>query len=608
MRNLITCFLLISFFSNAQIIQFKIKIEDNTASYYTNLKLNTIITKGDSIFGINPEGFYVSFDKGVNFKRANVKNICTACTELLDDTRNHSEQILFLKGDDIVVFNKLNSKFYIATDWVNFNVINNKTKSDFPSVVQELEKQGYYRLHNVLIADKTFIMAFSGGIGSKEKFFYSKDLSIWKEIIKPNNLNIAGYNGINFNNKSLYLFTWDKKNISIVYSSMDFGIKWTEVKGLHYKYWNGLDDLSLNSIRIFNNKIFYNNSNNNYLYDVKTQLTTPIEQDVNSYSAKLKDDYLYFVSDNKILIYKDSISELNIDYSKFKSIDEALISKDFIVINGQNLLLLKNGGQEIIDKIANKQKETEYVVFKNNENVNITKTNNYSSKNNTVVDEIASQNKEFKLNCFELKQSDKKPTKASADAFMDKAHDSKTKLNSICRSNGYDVEEILYQNLLIGYRIEGNGTVYIFDNKGLLYLHILTERLSGSVYKYTFDYTGMVVSLDIKNDYGDTSHAFKIGLTKEQALAKHKDYKKIRVTSSTNDKSYSSDGYKCTTCRLGRYVNGSCSQCGTVSSERLNESKLKRANCEACNGAGFVNLYNGRRLCTVCKGSGKKTF
>ena len=171
MRNLITFFLLISFFSNAQDIQFKIKMEDNLASYYTNLKLNTLVSKGDSIFGVNREGFYASFDKGFTFKRANVKNFCTDCSEILDDTSNHSEQILFLKGNDIVLFNKLKSKFYIAKDWVNFDVINNKNKSDFPLVVQQLEKQGYYRLHNVLITDDIFITAFSGGIGSKEKIF-----------------------------------------------------------------------------------------------------------------------------------------------------------------------------------------------------------------------------------------------------------------------------------------------------------------------------------------------------------------------------------------------------------------------------------------------------
>lgn len=619
MKKLITCLLLISLFTNAQIIQFKIKMDDNIATYYKDLKLNKIVCKGDSIFGLNPEGFYVSFDKGITFKRANVENICTNCKEILDDTRHNDNRILFLKGNDIVFFNKLKSKFYIAKDWINFKVINNKTKSDFPPIAQQFEKQGYYRLHNALIVDKAFIIAFSNGNGAKEKIFYSKDLSIWKEIVKPNNNNIAGYDGIKFYNNSLYLFTWDKKDKSIVYFSEDFGIKWTEMHGLHYKYWEGYDDLSLEDVCLFNNKIFYSNVSN-YVYDIKKQHTTEI--DINNHSAKVKDNYLYYVSDNKIWTYKDSVSELNIDYSKFKYINDALITDDFIIINGQNALLLKNEGQGIKNKLINRDKETKYIAFKTKENsqnqitskLDGTTTSKDSKrnsiyKNNIGVNEIEFQNKEFKLDCFELNQSDKKPSKITADAFMTKAHNIKTKLNSICISNGYEVEEILYQNLRIGYRIEGNENVRILDNKGLLYLRILNEHSGGITYKYTYDYSGLVVSLDVKTAYGSTSHSFKKGVSKEQALNEHKNYNKIRVVSSpSNDKSYSSDGSKCTTCRLGRYVNGSCSQCGAVSRERLNEAQSKRPNCEACRGTGFVSLYNGKRLCTVCKGSGKLTY
>jgi uncharacterized protein (TIGR02145 family) len=71
---------------------------------------------------------------------------------------------------------------------------------------------------------------------------------------------------------------------------------------------------------------------------------------------------------------------------------------------------------------------------------------------------------------------------------------------------------------------------------------------------------------------------------------------------------YATDGTKCTHCGLGIYRGGVCGQCGTVSRERLNESRLSRANCEGCNGSGYVNGYNGVRLCQACRGSGKQTY
>lgn len=225
--------------------------------------------------------------------------------------------------------------------------------------------------------------------------------------------------------------------------------------------------------------------------------------------------------------------------------------------------------------------------------------------------EIETKNKEitFKLDCFELNQSNKKPSEVMANLFMKKAHDVKTKLNSICKTNGYEIEEILYQNSRIGYRIEGNENVCILDNKGLLYLRILKEHSGGITYKYTYNYSGLVVSLDIETTNSSTSHSFKKGITKEQALDEHKNYNKIRVVSSpSNDKSYSSDGSKCISCGLGRYVRGSCSQCGAVSRARLNESQSRQPNCEACSGKGFVSGYNGKRLCKICKGSGKLTY
>ena len=75
-----------------------------------------------------------------------------------------------------------------------------------------------------------------------------------------------------------------------------------------------------------------------------------------------------------------------------------------------------------------------------------------------------------------------------------------------------------------------------------------------------------------------------------------------------SDVAYATDGTKCRHCGLGIYRGGVCGQCGTVSRERLNESLSSRPNCEGCNGSGYVNGYNGVRLCQFCKGSGKQTY
>lgn len=69
----------------------------------------------------------------------------------------------------------------------------------------------------------------------------------------------------------------------------------------------------------------------------------------------------------------------------------------------------------------------------------------------------------------------------------------------------------------------------------------------------------------------------------------------------------STNSQVCSNC-MGHYVNGFCDMCGAASPERVSQSLSNRPNCEGCNGMGYVSGYNGRHLCSACRGTGKLTY
>jgi antitoxin component YwqK of YwqJK toxin-antitoxin module len=78
-----------------------------------------------------------------------------------------------------------------------------------------------------------------------------------------------------------------------------------------------------------------------------------------------------------------------------------------------------------------------------------------------------------------------------------------------------------------------------------------------------------------------------------------------------SEKSYSSDGQKCTSCGLGKYQSGFCNMCGGASGQRVNESYSKAANCGFCSGTGLVakgGIHGGNKICPSCKGKGKQIY
>ncbi|MDB5228912.1 MAG: hypothetical protein JWN78_3105 [Bacteroidota bacterium] len=67
-------------------------------------------------------------------------------------------------------------------------------------------------------------------------------------------------------------------------------------------------------------------------------------------------------------------------------------------------------------------------------------------------------------------------------------------------------------------------------------------------------------------------------------------------------------GEKCVSCGFGHYVNGFCNYCGVASPTTVERHQANYPKCEMCNGTGFVNSYDGYKVCPSCKGTGKQTY
>lgn len=373
MKKLFLILFIIPIITFSQVINFKKKIENDNYSTFKDVKLDDAIFRGDSIFGINKEEgkFYVSFDKGITFNSIETNKFCNDCNFRSNQDKVFGVNFFFLKGSQIILHK--NSKFYISSDWLNFNPINLSTKADIPTEIKIIQKEdpNYYLL-NCFFANDTYYLTFSGHNGYNYRNYYSKDLISWKQIPNPNNLALASNEGIKHHNKSLYLFTWDTKNKSTAYFTTDFGKNWRELTGLNYKYWESFENGSLNNIMIFNSKIYYQNVYEPFVYDIDKKTTISLSLNYPRIKhPKVKDDYLYFVSMNKIWTLKnDSISELKIDYSKFKFIEDAVITEKYIVLNGDKALITSHIPETEKNKILTTDLESKYVIEKTNTNFN----------------------------------------------------------------------------------------------------------------------------------------------------------------------------------------------------------------------------------------------
>lgn len=366
MKKILTIFLIFNYsFVKSQIIDFKIRVEDERYILYDNIKLDEIICKGDSIIGYSKDtgNFYSSFDKGITFNSVNTSSIGKNNDFVSNQSYDYGKSILFLRGNDIILY--LKSKYYISKDWINFSAINHNTKSDFPLIIQQLQSQdeNYHLINNIILEDK-IIASFSSAYGTKYRIFYSSDLKNWNEIKKPNNLNMMG-TGIKFYKNVLYLFTWDKNNNNELHTSSDFGINWEKVNEFNFNYSEGLDSYSLMNVIFFNDKFFYQNIYKPYIYDLKDRTTQPLKLNDNYIGyPKTKDDFLYFTNNNLILTYKDSLINFNINNLEFKnpkSISDIYITDKFVIINGSKLIPNKTFTSDESLKLSKRNEESKFV-------------------------------------------------------------------------------------------------------------------------------------------------------------------------------------------------------------------------------------------------------
>lgn len=231
----------------------------------------------------------------------------------------------------------------------------------------------------------------------------------------------------------------------------------------------------------------------------------------------------------------------------------------------------------------------------------------------TVINSIENSIKN-ELECIKLRVSKVKPSELMTKEFMTKVNNNSEE-KPICEDG--EVYEIFNSGNVIGYKIvkenysSKNKNLYIFDLNGLLYVLHLTEYIKGDVFTYHFNYTGLVVYMEVKNKYNDYRASFKVGVTKEQAFLDYKNKDKIKVSTSQGNGTYLTDGQKCSNCGLGRYQSGFCGSCNAASGERVNESYSKAAKCDFCRGSGFIDkggIHGGRKVCPSCKGKGKQIY
>lgn len=299
------------------------------SDYNENLKFEKLICKGDSIIGFNADYYSVSYNRGHDWQSFEYNQTILPYNNIFHEDIDES---LFIRGNDLIIFN---SEFLISKDFGrSFKRISKN--ADFQ------EKTSFYKGY----------MFNDNYIGlSHEGLYISKDCNNWKKINTPQGVQVTKFTS---SKNEMYIATL--KNI---YKSVDNGNSWNKIDNIVFK--RDVETMrslgGINKIKAFDNKLYidYYANYDTYVYDLIRKTETKLE---NVKSVFIKDNSLFVLTDykvdessrkilenGKILCYRDSLENSNIDISKlcettspsrsFCGIENFYINSNYIVLDGR---------------------------------------------------------------------------------------------------------------------------------------------------------------------------------------------------------------------------------------------------------------------------------
>jgi hypothetical protein len=209
--SLINCLIIVNILNSQTIIDFKLRFDENNYVGYKNLDLAQTICKGDSIFGIDQKlGSVVSFDKGLTFQKIDFSQqnlsefnnndwyygVNTSLSE-----RQNGKANIFIKKNNIILFNLKNKMFYESKDWRTFSKIIVNKQFGIPD--DAYPKESNYFSYDIYLFDNQCFFVNQNDF-DYFSIFKSTDFINWEKIDLPSSLDFFD---LKFYKKNLYLFT-----------------------------------------------------------------------------------------------------------------------------------------------------------------------------------------------------------------------------------------------------------------------------------------------------------------------------------------------------------------------------------------------------------------
>ncbi len=358
--SIIICLIISNRINSQTVIDFKLKVERNNFIGYDKLELRQIVNKGDSIFGIDKNhGCVYSFNKGLTFNKLDYTkndNVDFNNVEWYNENTHSTDflsigfdNIVFLKANKIILFNKINRLFYESNDWNSFKKINSEKLFCYPSSLKITDNVCYF------ISDSSI--------------YKSLDFRTWEKISLPSFSSYAF--GIYCYKDELYLFCQNDKYENFIKN----GIFKNAVYKFHNNNWEKIIDLYFNSYRdqsfkplynihFFNNKIYYENYNKSFVFNFKTNKYDEFGNARVLTSCVYKDSLFFTTNENKkIMSFFDLISETNIELSKAPSFT-CKINSEYLIIDGLKTIIRPNIDFKLKKELEQRNEESKYWVEK----------------------------------------------------------------------------------------------------------------------------------------------------------------------------------------------------------------------------------------------------